>query len=206
VIRDCHCAQAKHQHGTELAYCSDACRCQPCRDAHAAGARRRRRTAAYGRNMPKSVPNAGTRRRVEALMCLGWSMRVISRRLGWHEDRLAVMLAGYDGVSPQNAERIAALYEQLWNAHPPQATKGDRMSVSRTIALAQRRGFRPPMAWDDTELDAPPRVLPHGTHAAFNRHRSHGHKPCARCLRAEHAYQARRMRRMRAQTRDESAA
>lgn len=206
MIRDCRCPQARHEHGTETAYCTDGCRCQPCRDAHAAGARRRRRNAAYGRHVPRSVSNAGVRRRVEALMCLGWSMRVLSRRLGWHEDRLAVMLSAYDGVSPRNAQRIAALYEQLWNQQPPQATKADRMSVGRTIALAERRGFLPPMAWDDTELDDPPRVLPHGTHAAFNRHREHRQKPCARCQRGERAYQARRMRRNRAQTRDENAA
>jgi hypothetical protein len=138
-------------HGTETRYCS-GCRCDDCRAGHAAGARRRRRAKAYGRHVPKSVPNVGVSRRVQALMCLGWSMRAQSRLLGWHPDRLGMMLIG-DGVSPRNHARIAALYDRLWNTPPMVRTRGERISVSRTIALARRRGYQPPMAWDDDDID-----------------------------------------------------
>jgi DNA (cytosine-5)-methyltransferase 1 len=130
-------------HGTETRYCS-GCRCNDCRAGHAAGARRRRRAKAYGRHVPKSVPNVGVCRRVHALMCLGWSMRAQSRLLGWHPDRLGMMLTG-DGVSPRNHARVAALYDRLWDTPPKASSKGERIGVSRTIALARRSGFQPPM-------------------------------------------------------------
>lgn len=41
-------------------------------------------------------------------------------------------------------------------------------------------------------------LAPHGTHAAFNRHRNDGTEPCGRCWDAERTYQRDRGRRRRA--------
>lgn len=148
------CLRTLPPHGTENRY-NTGCRCQPCRSAHAAGARQRRRMKAYGQWTPRSVPNTGARRRVEALACLGWSMRSLSRMLGWHADRLQVLLSSYDGVSPANHARICALYDRLWDKPAPQRTKGERISARRAIAIAQRLGYKPPLAWDDDTIDDP---------------------------------------------------
>jgi hypothetical protein len=185
---------APHPHGTVTNY-AGGCRCADSRQAHADRARWRRRQRAYGRLVDKSVPNIGSRRRVEALMCLGWSMREISRRLGWCADRLANLFKSYDGISPANAAKIATLYDELWATPAPRTTKSERLSASRTEALARRRRYRPPMSWDDDTIDQappPPVVLaprepgqlrPHGTPAAYRRHHRNGEKPCDVCLR-----------------------
>lgn len=187
--------RTEQPHGTVTRYCT-GCRCDECRAAHAARARWRRRMHAYGRAVPKSIPNVGARRRIEALQTLGWSMRDLSRKLGKHPDRLSVSLKNYDGISPANHAAVAALYDQLWDTPAPQRTKGERISARRTIANAARHGYLPPLVWDDDEIDDPA-AQPHqpkdtgmerkpcGTEAAYRRHLRHGEQPCAACLRAE---------------------
>lgn len=149
-----HRRRTDQPHGTVTRYCT-GCRCDDCRAAHAARARWRRRMHAYGRAVPKSVPNAGARRRIEALQTLGWSMRDLSRMLGKHPDRLSVSLKTYDGISPANHALIAGLYDRLWSTPAPQRDKGERISAQRTIARAQREGYLPPLAWDDETIDDP---------------------------------------------------
>lgn len=142
-----------HGHVTRYA---TGCRCDDCRAAHTERARFRRRMRAYGRWTPQGVSRVGTQRRVEALACLGWSMRALSRMCGWHEDRLSQLInnAEYEQVSPANRDRIARLYDELADRRPPTDTKEQRMSVSRAIGHARRSGFAPPIAWDD-DIDDP---------------------------------------------------
>lgn len=47
----------------------------------------------------------------------------------------------------------------------------------------------------------PPALRPHGTHAAFNRHRKAGTAPCAACVTAERAYNTARKRVVRSRAR-----
>lgn len=183
------------QHGTQSGY-NNGCRETCCRTAHAAMARAYRRRVAYGRQVPRSIPSVGTRRRLEALQTLGWSLRDLSRKLGCHPDRLSVMLVKQDGVSPRNATRIAAMYDQLWDKPAPTRTTGQRISASRTIARAQRLGFIPPLAWDDDEIDDPAaqpylpsdgirELAPCGTTAAARRHYRLGEPLDEACRNAE---------------------
>lgn len=143
-----------HGHVTRYA---TGCRCDDCRTAHTERARFRRRMRAYGRWTPQGVSRVGTKRRIEALACLGWSMRALSRMCGWHEDRLSQLINNpeYEQVSPANRDRIARLYDELADRRPPTDTKEQRMSVSRAIGHARRSGFAPPIAWDDDTIDDP---------------------------------------------------
>lgn len=59
----------------------------------------------------------------------------------------------------------------------------------------RRRGFGSRPEWYQSE-DA---VKPHGTHAAFNRHKSRNEEPCGKCWTAEREYQSARARLRRAQ-------
>lgn len=52
------------------------------------------------------------------------------------------------------------------------------------------------LAWNDTETD-PVELMPHGTHAAFNRHKGRGETPCPSCADGERRYQRLRNRRRR---------
>ena len=54
---------------------------------------------------------------------------------------------------------------------------------------------------DPARLAEPATPAPHGTHAAFTRHRYHGEQPCEVCVVGERVYQRERARRRRAKAR-----
>ena len=85
------------------------------------------------------VPIVGTRRRIEALMSLGW-------RIGDISDRAGISLYGHyenaSGVARSTHDAVAAVYEQLWQTPGPS-------SITRQRARAA--GWAPPMAWDDID-------------------------------------------------------
>lgn len=95
----------------------------------------------------------GTHRRIQALMRNGWSLPRLATRLGvgFHSARRYLAR----GVQPATARKIAALYEQLQHVQPPQATREDRISVTRTRDRARAAGWAPPAAWDETTIDDP---------------------------------------------------
>lgn len=64
---------------------------------------------------------------------------------------------------------------------------------------------RPPVSYEPL-LRASRGLVPCGSHAAFNRHRSHRETPCEPCAAAETAYQAARQIRRRATQPTEGAA
>lgn len=188
-------------HGTNSCYGS-GCREPECRKAHTEASAQFRRAKAYGIWQPSAVDITGTRRRVEALATLGWSMRHLSSRLGWHPDRLSVMFTNQTSVSRANAQRIAALFDELCMSFPPERNKGERVSASRARALARRRGYAPPLAWDDiddpdeqpqTGATTGPRMLaPCGTLAAARRHYRRGERLDYACAEADRVGQANR--------------
>lgn len=49
----------------------------------------------------------------------------------------------------------------------------------------------------DLDVPLPRELQPHGTHAAYIRHKSHGTEPCPECVEGERAYQRSRKRRAR---------
>lgn len=154
--RPCNHPQARHEHGTEQAYISDRCRCTPCRDAHASKATARRRQIAYGRHQSALVLNVGSRRRVEALACLGWSMTVLAPMLHCTDRSLHRLFEdGVQYVSRARAESIVRLYDELWDKPAPQTTKGERISARRVLLIARTRRYAPPAAWDDDLIDHP---------------------------------------------------
>lgn len=101
------------------------------------------------------VDATGTRRRIQALVACGWSLTRIATRLGidtanfhLHTDR--------EGVTEGTRKAVAALYDELWDQTPP--TEGSS-AVRRGITMAKRmaatKGWAPPLAWDDDEIDDP---------------------------------------------------
>lgn len=230
-VRDCQCKQARHQHGTYVAYTIDRCRCEPCTRAAARYERERelrildgkaayvdtapalahikklqaaglgwKRIAhlagvsnavvypiLYGRpdrndGAPRTkarvstiaailavplpdldqlgsrvpVPAVGTRRRLQALACLGWSMTQIADRAGL-TDRQPLDKAMHDDVTgAATARAIRDVYDQLWDQPPPRATtRGAASAVARVRNHAKRNGWAPPLAWDDETIDNP---------------------------------------------------
>lgn len=145
-----------HQHGARATCLKDhRCACQPCQDADNERTRYWRRQKAYGRVY--RVPVTGVRRRIEALYTLGWSTVRIGQELGCKPATIQRWLQGDAAfVRKETHDRMADLYERLWNQPPSSDTWAERVGIGRTLAFARRQGFQPPLAWDDIDRDPEP--------------------------------------------------
>lgn len=104
------------------------------------------------------VDGTGTRRRLRALMVVGWPQREMSRRLG--ADRKTVN-EQINAVKPtaygSTARAVRDLYDALWDADPASCGVEARW-VAETKARAAVRRWAPPAAWDDDYIDSPAAV------------------------------------------------
>jgi len=100
------------------------------------------------------VSAAGTRRRLQALVAIGWPQSQLAARLGVQPGNLGSMLAR-EHVRAGTARAVEILYDQLWSHPPSETDHRSRISASRARSYAQARGWPPPMAWDDDLIDDP---------------------------------------------------
>lgn len=101
------------------------------------------------------VDGTGTRRRLQALATLGWSINALARATSLDRQCLDNALHGRGQTMMGTRRAVAAIYEQLWNTPAPTSTKGERVAAGRTRARARREDWAPPMAWDDETIDDP---------------------------------------------------
>lgn len=151
-----------HAHAATLnCFIGHRCRCPECVTGQREYAYYRRHMIAAGRgHVFNSLLDArGARRRIQALMCLGWSQSEIARRAGMRQARLSAHLH-LPHVKRSSYERVCRIYDELSHLIPPTDTTPQRMSVNRTRALARRNGWAPPMAWDDIDHDEHPAEAP----------------------------------------------
>lgn len=149
------------RHGTVAGYNRIPCRDQCCRDAMARYKRGWTWDAMNGRN--RIVDATGTRRRVEALMALGWSSNIIGQRAGVGPTNMT-RLRNAPTITTAMATRIAQVYNDLSMTLPPVT-----QAVANVRNLARRRGYLPPLAWDDDAIDDPD-ASPRGTHTRHDKH------------------------------------
>lgn len=97
----------------------------------------------------------GTQRRLQALAVNGWSFARISRMLGITDAGVRAYLDSF-AVTQETHEKIAELFDQLWNTTPPMESKGDRISAAQTKTWARRNNWVPALAWDDIDDDEKP--------------------------------------------------
>lgn len=148
----------EHTHDqTTTCHSSHGCRCTACKTAHTEYSYYYRHMRAAGRDdlFNRRVDATGTRRRIQALMCLGWSQRHIAALAGTTQQVISVQLH-IDTVTRPSHDRMVAVFEQLSVALPPTDTPGQRLAVGRLKALARRNGWAPPFAWDDIDNDKHP--------------------------------------------------
>src|ERR1019366_2657499 len=98
------------------------------------------------------VGGAGTRRGVQALVAAGWSQAQLAGQLMTSPGRVGVLLRE-ERVTAGKAAAVRELYERLWSPPPPDDDPRTRIAASRARNHAAVRGWAPPMAWDDEELD-----------------------------------------------------
>ena len=95
------------------------------------------------------VDATGTRRRIQALVAMGWTLNALGPKLGFHPRRLTDFLQA-DRVLASTARRIAARYRtiQTWD---PAAHGVSRRSITLARNLAAREGWHGPLAWEDID-------------------------------------------------------
>lgn len=93
------------------------------------------------------VPSIGTVRRLRALTVMGWSMSLLATRAGIEESTLhALRDPKHQHTRPRFANAVRAIYDELAMTPGP-----CRYAATR----ARRKGWEPPLAWDDATIDDP---------------------------------------------------
>jgi hypothetical protein len=103
---------------------------------------------------PSTLINpAGTRRRLQALVAMGWPQQHLAVRLGMTPNNYGAMVRA-EHVLVRRALAVRDLYEQLWRADPLEhgATQA---GVTRARRHAAANGWAPVGAWDDDTIDDP---------------------------------------------------
>lgn len=136
------------RHGTTAGYCA-GCRELCCRRA-AARYERQRHIRRYLNRGGLLVPGTGTRRRLQALMALGWSSHRLDAEMGQRRSYTSRLITADSVINAATATKVAALYDRLCMTPPPPKT------ATRVRNYAAKQGWVPPLAWDDIDTDPEP--------------------------------------------------
>lgn len=104
-------------------------------------------------------------RRLKALVALGWSQSRLAARMGIERSNFR-FISEYDAagthrsrvlIRASSARAIVALYDELSNVRPPEATHRERVAASRARGYARAAGWPLPMDWEaiDNAFDRP---------------------------------------------------
>lgn len=152
---------ANHIHAeTSTCYVTHCCRCDACRQGRAEYSYWARHMVASGRRdtfRGALIDATPTRRRIQALMALGWSQPQIAKAAGSDQNRVSSQLHA-ERITRGGAAKVAAAYELLSFRLPPTTTRNERVGVNLVRALARRNRWLPPLAWDDIDNDPDPRA------------------------------------------------
>lgn len=94
------------------------------------------------------VDATGTKRRIHALMAIGWTFAKIAAHLDLDERSVRQVLT-FETVHASTRTRYAEVYDALWGRPAPTRTVDERRQASRARNAALRNGWPPPLAWDD---------------------------------------------------------
>jgi hypothetical protein len=128
--------------------------CAPCRAAAAADRRYRVAFNYLTGGQRMLIDATGTRRRVRALVRIGWPTSELAARLGVSFQNVYDYTIR-DKVRRSTAAKVAALYDELSMLPGPSSSASIR---------ARSKGWPPPLAWDDDEIDDPAARPAHNAH------------------------------------------
>ncbi|MFE0699156.1 hypothetical protein [Streptomyces sp. NPDC058872] len=95
----------------------------------------------------KVLPVTGSARRLQALVAIGWPFSTLATYVGM-DPRSVCRITYQRFIFKSTADSIAATYEQL-KAQTPEDHGVSRVGAQKSRALAERRGWRDPLWWDD---------------------------------------------------------
>ena len=101
-----------------------------------------------------AVDATGTRRRLQALVAIGWSQSRLAARMGMLPSNFTDVM-GRERVTAATRRAVATLYDELWDSPPREDGHREKISASRARNYARAHGWPPPLAWDDDALDDP---------------------------------------------------
>lgn len=101
------------------------------------------------------VDPTGTRRRLQALVAAGWPQRRLAARLGWRWSNFYSVMVYPKQIAASTARAVIALYGELRDQPPPQATRAEKTAVLNARALAEARGWPGPDRLDDSTINNP---------------------------------------------------
>lgn len=130
------------QHGTSNAYRNHECRCPDARRANSTYQKRQR----AGLLAPGRVSTVGVVRRRRALAAMGWGLIDLAPRLGVGSEFAVNNYLRRERVLRSTFEKWVRVYDDLSMTPGPNELARD---------LAARKGWPPPLAWDDDEIDNP---------------------------------------------------
>jgi hypothetical protein len=88
------------------------------------------------------INSAGTVRRLQALVAVGWPQAQLARRLGMRWAVFADLMRS-EQVSHATAAAVRRVYDQLWGKPPT------GRYATRARAFARARNWPPPLGWDE---------------------------------------------------------
>jgi hypothetical protein len=100
------------------------------------------------------IDATGTRRRLQALIALGWTMVQLGEGIGASSTAVYRLLRA-DRVRADRAAAVADLYDRLWDQRPLLVTPHDKTNAAKAVKMAADHGWALPMAWDDDTIDDP---------------------------------------------------
>lgn len=107
----------------------------------------------------RKIDGTATRRRLQALVALGWPPAWLARRL--RRDRTNLRQALFTNeVTARTAADVDTLYAQIWNSRPQPATARAERAVADALAMATQHHWLTPLAWDDIDHDPEPPTPP----------------------------------------------
>lgn len=141
------------RHGTTAGYNAHRYQgetaCAACKSAAAAYFARREMALADGRVF--TVPARGSLRRIHALVAVGWSMEHQAAHLGVKKQAVQnfAVKSPDTMIRVASAKRYSDLYDELHMIAGPS---------ERARQVARRKGWAPPLAWDDIDNDDAPDI------------------------------------------------
>ncbi len=101
------------------------------------------------------VDGTGVRRRLQALVAIGWSQTRLAGLLGVTVPNLSKVIHGEGQIRKSTVAAVHRIYEQCWRAAPVPVSRFEQAGITRATGVAAQYGWVPPMAWDDDTIDDP---------------------------------------------------
>lgn len=102
-----------------------------------------------------NIDATGTKRRIQALVCLGHSVSSLAERLGWQPSNFHRLVHEATQVEVRTARAVAELYDKLSMTPAAGGHWQRKGAVTRAKNYAASFGWLPPLAWDDETIDDP---------------------------------------------------